>query len=637
MTLRSLHGVAALGLLAVLASQPAASGDADADANIVRDLAYGEVLFHFYQGEHFAALTRLLAAEARDELRSHRADAELLRGGLYLSYGQHRRAGEIFERVLADAVAPDIHDRAWFFLAKIWHQRGYLSEAEDALARITGRLPDELEPERRMLEAQVLMEQQRFEEALTVLEAWDRPDARWVGYAKYNIGVALVRLGRVAEGAAVLAEVGRLEPGNPEIEALRDKANVALGFAWLQASEPARAKPSLQRVRLTGPYSNKALLGVGWADAEAQNYRAALGAWTELRGRDLLDSAVQESMLAVPYAFAELGADKQAADHYVEAIAAFDAELARVDASIAAVRDGRLLADLLADAGADGSGWYWRLDRLPETDESRYLYDLMATNGFQEALKAYRDLQYIKKTLDDWAESLVAFDDILDTRQRAYEQRLPRIQSSLGQIDLDAMTRRRVVLESQLLTIERAEDVVALGTVAEQQLWQDLEAMELDLARLGNDARAATLRDKQRFLKGLLLWDLRRDYNARLWSEKKSLRDLDRAIKEAERRHHVVATARDDWPEQFAALTARIGALEPRVAGIQQRAGAALARQQAFLQALAADELEARRERLAAYRTQARFALAAIYDRASANLPAAPDALLAEGDREAGR
>ena len=29
-----------------------------------------------------------------------------------------------------------------------------------------------------------------------------RPGDAWVGYAKYNIGVALVRLGRVAEGAA---------------------------------------------------------------------------------------------------------------------------------------------------------------------------------------------------------------------------------------------------------------------------------------------------------------------------------------------------------------------------------------------------------------------------------------------------
>ena len=94
------------------------------------------------------------------------------------------------------------------------------------------------------------MEQGRFAEALTALESWRKPGDAWVGYAKYNIGVALVRLGQVEAGARVLDEVGQLDPENPAFDALRDKANVALGYAWLQASRPVEAKPSLQRVRL---------------------------------------------------------------------------------------------------------------------------------------------------------------------------------------------------------------------------------------------------------------------------------------------------------------------------------------------------------------------------------------------------
>ena len=78
---------------------------------------------------------------------------------MYLSYGQHRWPGEIFERVLEQSVEPALHDRAWFFLAKIWQQRGHLGDADAALNRIVGELPEELEPERRMLHAQVLMDQ----------------------------------------------------------------------------------------------------------------------------------------------------------------------------------------------------------------------------------------------------------------------------------------------------------------------------------------------------------------------------------------------------------------------------------------------------------------------------------------------
>src|SRR5690606_23246779 len=157
--------------------------------------------------------------------------------------------------------------RAWFFLAKIWRQRGYFAEAEAALARIGGTLPAELEPERRLLAAQLALDQGRFAEAETTLARWEKPGDEWAGYARYNLGVALVRLGRTSDGAAMLERVGTMpfDPLDGAGASLRDKANLALGFAWLQAGQAALAKPSLQRVRLSGPFSTKALLGVGWA------------------------------------------------------------------------------------------------------------------------------------------------------------------------------------------------------------------------------------------------------------------------------------------------------------------------------------------------------------------------------------
>jgi tetratricopeptide (TPR) repeat protein len=619
--------VAAVAL--ALPALSAAGARADDEGVVVQDLAYGEVLFEFFQEDYFSALTRLLAAQERGELEHHGPEAELMLGGLYLSYGQHRLAGEIFERVLEQSVDPALHDRAWYFLAKIWQQRGYLPEAEAALARIKGELPAELEPERQMLYAEVLMEQGRFADALATLEAWRRPGDAWVGYAKFNIGVSLVRLGQVEAGARVLDEVGRLDPENPAFGALRDKANVALGYAWLQASRPVEAKPSLQRVRLDGPFSNKALLGVGWSDAETSDYRAALAPWLALRERSLLDSAVQESMLAVPYAFAQLGADKQAADHYVDAIEAFSSEIIRLSQSIDAIEKGELITELLGKRltqANEASGWYWRLERIPDTVESRYLYELLASNRFQEGLKNYRDLVELNRNLDRWTESLGAFDDILDTRQRAYEQRLPTIDASLSSVDLAALTERRVELASRLQAIERSEDVVALGTVKEQESWQRIESMEAKFAALPNDPASDEMRAKYRFLRGLLLWDLRRDYKARLWAEHKALGDLDRQLREAQRRHHQVSSSRDDWPEKFVALTARIGTLRPRVQGLQESAQVALVRQQEFLQDIAVEELKAQRDRLNTYQVQARFALASIYDRAAARVEPAGEA-----------
>ena len=91
----------------------------------------------------------------------------------------------------------------------------------------------------------------------------------------YRIVVAdkrMARDGRVDEAERILDELGRIEPYNEELSALRDKANLALGYAYLQAGDAKAARKPLQRVRLNGPFSNKALLGVGWADAELEDY-----------------------------------------------------------------------------------------------------------------------------------------------------------------------------------------------------------------------------------------------------------------------------------------------------------------------------------------------------------------------------
>ena len=609
-------GALAIGQLCA-ATASYAQDDDGARPSAVQDLAYGEVLFHFYQEDYFTALTQLLAAQARDEFAYHEGEAELLLGGLYLSYGQHRHAGEIFGRLLEQAVEPSLHDRAWFFLAKIWYQRGYLDQAVEALARIGTELPDELQSERHMLEARVLMNQGRFDDALAVLSRWEDPGEQWVGYAKYNVGVSLVRLGRVEEGARVLDEVGQLPATDDDLSGLRDKANVALGYAWLQAQRPDRAQPSLQRVRLQGPFSNKALLGVGWSDAERGDYRAALAPWLELRQRNILDPAVQESLLAVPYAFGQLGANRQAADYYLEAIDAFNTEIGRMDAAILAVENGVFVGELLSNRITDASGWYWRLDELPDSTESHYLYEVVASHEFQEGLKNYRDLLYLRENLDRWSESLGAFDDILDTRQRAYEQRLPVIERALGRVDLDELAARRVAAESRVIAIERDENVWALGTEPEQEAWATLEAMDGKFDLLASEPGAGELREKQRFLSGVLYWNLYRDYRARLWQAKKNLRGIEREFRSAQRSYHQVELATAEWPDKFSTLTQRIAGLTPRVETLGAQLDELIVRQAGFLQGIAARELHAQRDRLSTYLVQARFALASVYDRSA--------------------
>jgi hypothetical protein len=587
----------------------------------VKDLHWGEVLFYFYQDENLEALTHLGAAQQTNRLSHHATEAELLKGGLYLSLGEHEEAGKIFKALLNDNVSLDVRNRAWFYLAKIWYQRNYLVDAEGALGQIRGALPGDLEPERHLLEAQVLMYLGRYDDAIRTLERWQPAGAGiddWSAYSSFNIGVALVRKDRLDDAAKLLDRVGRMRTTNEEMAALSDKANVALGYAFLKAQRPSEAKVVLQRVRLEGPESNKALLGAGWADSTDKKYTKALAPWLELRGRNILDPAVQESYLAVPYAYAQLDATKQAADQYTLAVNAFSEESHRIDESIAAIRSGRLVDTIMENDKAAKVGWYWQLQNLPDAPETRYLYHLLATHEFQEGLKNYRDLRLMRDSLSAWDMTIEAFNSMVDTRRRAFEQRIPNLQRTVETVDLDGLEAHRNELESRVGAIEREGDVAGLATERELEQWHKVQHIDEVLSRADPaDPMVAEMKEKARLIRGTLLWDFNSSYKARLWKERKELRELDVAYKEARRRWVLVERARDEYPARTEEFAKRVEGLAPRLATLSAKLDAAALKQNQYLAEVAIRELQSQQQRLAAYSVQARYALASIYDRAS--------------------
>src|SRR6267142_4329897 len=258
--------VASLALALTVVSGPAAARRHDPEQlpfTRIRDLHYGDVLFYLYQGDDFEAITRLTAYQQWKLIPHHEDEGQLLLGGLYLSLGMHNEAGERFQTLLTKDVPTGVRNRAWFYLAEVWYARGYLDKAEEDLGRIQGKLSPELEAQKEHLYANVLMYQGKFDEAIRRLVMW-KGSPTWSAYARFNLGVALVRQKRLADADPFLTSVGTMYVETPELLALRDRANLALGFADLQADQPARAKVALERVRLNGPYSNKALLGIGW-------------------------------------------------------------------------------------------------------------------------------------------------------------------------------------------------------------------------------------------------------------------------------------------------------------------------------------------------------------------------------------
>ncbi|HEY3255716.1 MAG TPA: hypothetical protein VGJ91_17275, partial [Polyangiaceae bacterium] len=502
---------------------------------------------------------------------------------------------------------------------KIRYQRGFIDQAEDAMARIENNLPPEMQEERVLLQAQLLMAREDYAGAAKVLATLTKSSTAGL-YARYNLGVALVRSGDIAGGIAMLDELGKSPAPTEELKALRDKANVALGFAALTDDKPEAARAFLERVRLSSMLSNKALLGFGWASAALKQPKQALVPWTELTGsRDASDAAVLEARIAVAFAYAELGAYGQSLERYQEAIGAFDRENVALDESIGAIRAGKLVDGLLEKNPGDEMGWFWNIQELPELPHAGHLTQVLARHEFQEAFKNWRDLRFLTKNLQGWADALSVYKDMLANRRQAYAERLPKVreQAAQGQQGIEAMTKRRDELTAEVDRADAEGDHSVLVDAARRAQLDRVADMRAIVERSGNDPEVAAAADRVRRVAGALTWQLAQEHPDRLWNARKALRTINTELELARARDEALAQAQRDEPVRQEQFAARIAELEASVRGMIPRVAALTLEQQGQVQELAVAELTRQKERLVAYTTQARFAVAQLYDRAA--------------------
>ena len=120
-----------------------------------------------------------------------------------------------------------------------------------------------------------------------------------------------------------------------------------------------------------------------------------------------------------------------------------------------------------------------------------------------------------------------------------------------------------------------------------------------------------------RLAQGVLTWELAQQLPQRQWEAKKGLAAIGRELETALAGEAALARAQGREPPAFDAFGARIAALDKRIAALERRVAAATVEQQLALQELAVAELTLLKQRLAEVATQARFAVAQIYDRAT--------------------
>jgi hypothetical protein len=116
---------------------------------------------------------------------------------------------------------------------------------------------------------------------------------------------------------------------------------------------------------------------------------------------------------------------------------------------------------------------------------------------------------------------------------------------------------------------------------------------------------------------GALTWQLAQEHPDRLWQAKKALRTINTELELARARDAALAQAQRDEPARHDDFARRIVQLEASVRALIPKVAALTLEQQGQVQELAVAELNRQKDRLVAYTTQARFAVAQLVDRAA--------------------
>jgi hypothetical protein len=612
-------------LTVLLVSVSAATAGVSAPEKL-KDLYYGEALYDAFQGDWFDAVARLdtelqqfhgLDEPERDTLYYHVNQAEFAVGDFELAYRMHRRAGRAIKRVIEGNVAAPVRNEAIFRLARIYFQKDQPLNALHAVERIKGEVPEKIRDDLAFLHAQILMAVGRNEDAAKILRRLQKAPGLG-GFSSYNLGIALIRDGRKQAGRQWLDRTGRMDGHGPATQAIEDKANLVLGSKLLEERHLDTARQVLDRVHLSGPFSNRALLGAGWAAAFQDHFDQALTPWSILAKRNVTDDAVQEALLALPYAYGKLDVYSKAALLYGSALAKFSAQIDRLGASIKCIREGHFLKALVREELKQDADWVVKLRRLPQTPETYYLLDLMASHDFQESLRNYLDLEDLRQRLATWDSDLDAFEELIARRRAYYQPLLPAIDREFRR--LDAQMRLRLSQREHIARRLKAMLVVPrpdyLATSQERVFGERIDALERRLT-VGGATLPAQIAMRIRRLRGVLRWNIYTQYDRRLTEAHRHLRDLDREVDLLRKQYQAFVRTRQAATQSYEGYDEALRRQRMRIREARETVDALMARQGHMLETMAVNELIRRRERLAEFQIKARFAMADSYDRAT--------------------
>ncbi|GAB2704239.1 hypothetical protein [Aliiglaciecola aliphaticivorans] len=601
------------------------------------DKAYQEVLYYYFQHDFYQALTQfeILQQACPDSLSSISqpgVDPYLLKGGISLAYGLDDQAADIFSRLLTTAAPLETQIQSWFLLGKSLFEKQQYQASANILNKITIDNADEylhtLDKDQWLY-----MQSQLFNWQITQSITAARDNSYWLDelsedsvyrqYVIYNQGLHQLQSNQYAEGVQTLEQVGLADKSfldsflggwwspltvvdQTETDALRDRANLTIGYAHLKNQQALEALDAFNRVRLGSLDSDSALLGYGWAAAQREEYQIALSAWQRLQQQPRSNEYVMESYLASAYAFEQAFAPTQALENLQRGLQRFASEKQMLRANQQEINDQYFIQ--LANT-ADWS------EQIPA-----HLSSIMLSSEFRNQMSWLEESLGLQSRFDRWQQQLNTFSLMLDEREKEAQSR----QQTLKQSDLLSKLQQYQGLREQLHTrLINAEDEPRILSDEQELEWQSrLERAkqrhkEISEAWLRLNKKPLKPRYVARLkrLEGIMLWNASESYSTRRWQAQKMLNEVDELIAQTAQQQNQLIAQLNKTPE-YPAQRQRIAELQQTLELQQQQTHRIQTQQLASLNALFKEQIQQQIDQLENYELQAQLAIVRLNDKA---------------------
>jgi len=386
-----------------------------------KDLKYGTLLYEYYQQDYFSALVEYEYADATNELIHNKDQARILKGGMTLSYGLPDDAQAIFSDLLNKEVDSKTQNKAWYYLAKLYYQKGEVTQAGKSLARIQGEVPDDIAKEFNYLATLINIHNDHLDNAENAINL-STSDNPYEPYLLFNLAVKQLKSGESQRAKSNLNRVINFSQKNPKEEflVLADRAKQALAHIHIQQQDLLGAWQYLQNVRTTGLYSNRALLSYGWTAIKLKRFENAIPALRALNKRSISIAEVQEAKVLLAHLYEQQGATRAALKQYLLAEQAFKEGVDAIDGARRIIAGQKIPEEFVInlDAIMDETDWYGSEPSLDYTKLTPFLIELMSSNPFHSIIKELRDLYSLRNNLVYWGRQATEHQLIIKHRQQ---------------------------------------------------------------------------------------------------------------------------------------------------------------------------------------------------------------------------